>query len=84
MKPSAVCRRLVTRWCSWVVTGETEMRLDLPPHDCTDMTGCIEVAKFLMPDVTKISVYAGGKPDIIYEIGSGGEWEAFNTRKLGK
>ncbi len=86
MKPSAVCRKLVTRWRSWTVTAPTGLRLDLPKYDSTDMTGCIEVAKFLMPEVTVIHVYAGGVSDVLYKLTNKNdppEWEAFDTRPMG-
>lgn len=84
---SIVCPRLKTRWSSWRVLGEFALRLDIPTLAATDMSGCIEVATFIMPDVTFIHVYAGGTPDIIYRLvatDDGSKWEAFSTRPLGK
>ena len=78
---------MLTRWSSWQVVDEFALRLDIPPLASTDMTGCIEVATFLMPDVIRIEVYAGDIPDIVYTLtptGDGDKWEAFSVRPLGK
>lgn len=76
-----------TRWLKWEIIGEFALRLDIPELASTDMTGCVDTAKFLMPDVTHIEVYAGGIPDVIYNCvatDDGSEWEAFSTRPLGQ
>lgn len=68
------------------MTAPTALRLDLPEYDSTDMTGCIEVAKFLMPDVTAVHVYAGGVSDVLYKLTTASDppaWEAFDTRPVG-
>jgi hypothetical protein len=78
---------MLTRWLSWRVIDEFAMRLDIPPLASTDMTGCLEVATFLMPDVTRIEVYAGGIPDILYKLTAtddGSKWEAVSVRPLGR
>ena len=48
----------------------------LPPGDCTHMPGAIEVARELLPTVSKIVCVSGDRPDVVY-VRSGGEWEAF-------
>ena len=48
-------------WEKWEFIDPTGLELYLPPYNCTDMRGCIRVAKALMPDVEMITVFEGGK-----------------------
>jgi hypothetical protein len=77
-------QKLMCRWLSWRAEGPGRLRLDLPDLDCTDMTGTVDTAKSLMPEVTVVSVYAGGKLDVVYANAAfadgGTEWTAFDHR----
>lgn len=84
----AYSEKMVCYWSSWSVVAEFHLRLDLPLHNCTDMTGCIASAKGIMPDVARIETYSGGEPDTVYKLlathDGKGEWKAFSTRRVGK
>jgi hypothetical protein len=84
---SVVCRRMLTRWSAWRVVDEFALALDIPGLAATDMDGCIQTATFLMPDVTRIEVYAGGVPDVVYRLTTDDDgltgWEAVDVRPVG-
>jgi hypothetical protein len=66
--------------------------LVIPEHESTDMTGCLKVAKVLMPEVVKVYVFHerihADACDVVYQIVRYGpdapEWEAFLPEKNAK
>ena len=50
-------------------------QLFLPNHNCTDMTGAINLAKAIDPDVIIVETFEGGKAETAY-IKLNGEWES--------
>lgn len=52
-----------------------ECRLFLDAHNCTDMTGAINFAKAIDPDVLFVRTYERGQLDTCYRK-EGEEWEA--------
>jgi hypothetical protein len=58
---------LQCRYLSWTATNLTTLLLRTPDeHNKCDMAGCIRVAKQLMPDVSKIIVFEGGRLGCVY------------------
>lgn len=51
--------------------------LYLPPHNCVDMTGCIDLFTALDPDVQHIRTMAGRREDTGYLRGADGEWHSY-------
>ncbi len=51
---------------AWRVIGKNELALDLPPGNCCDMTGAIDIAKKIMPDAMRIMTLSGAVPDTEY------------------
>lgn len=69
---------LQCEWEAWMPFPGDPLALGLtmPEGACCDMTGCIEVAKRIHPDVRKIITFAGGEPDTVYVLVDG-EWAAW-------
>ena len=62
-------------WDKWVFIDPTKLELYLPEYNCTDMGGCIRVAKALMPKVNMITVFEAGVLTTNYKK-IGGKWKA--------
>lgn len=65
--------KLQCNWIKWQVESTHTLRVYLPMYNAPDMTGCIETAKALMPDVNSIEVFVHGQFDGRYRIRDG-EW----------
>lgn len=75
-------KQLGSRFIAWRALGPGELALDLPELACCDMTGAVDIATKLDPDVWRIEVFSGGDPDVRYlKIESG--WVSVDTRKPG-
>lgn len=74
--------KLMCGWHQWRVVDDHTLAVDIPPTHCTDMTGCIETAKALLPAVSRIEVWAGDQLDMVYEYTRDGSrapiWEALD------
>lgn len=58
---------LQCKYHSWTATNLTTLMLRTPDEDnVCDMAGCIRVAKQLLPDVSKIIVFEGGRLGCVY------------------
>jgi hypothetical protein len=55
-------------------------RLDMPEHNCCDMTGAIALFQAIDPKVRFIETFAGGVSDTSYRR-QGDKWEAVDRRK---
>lgn len=83
--------KLMCGWYWWQVMDADVLGVVIPHLHSPDMTGCIEVAKGLMPEVTKIYVFNdrvhADACETVYKLTRNGtgdpEWEAFDTRKIG-
>lgn len=71
--------KLQCHWLGWRVIGGSALRLDLPPHNSTDMTGTVKMAKALMPGVNAIQVFVDGEIDTFYKKRDG-SWLAYRWR----
>jgi hypothetical protein len=59
--------------------GQRLGRLDMPPVNCCDMSGCLGLFLAIDPDCAKIETFTGGKPDTAYVRRPAG-WEAIDPR----
>lgn len=58
---------LQCRYISWTATNQTTLMLRTPDkYNKCDMSGCIRIAKQLMPNVAKIIVADGDKVACVY------------------
>jgi hypothetical protein len=80
MEGSTYSKKLKCCFSTWRVVRDGEMALELPDGNCPNMSGVIEIAKEIMPEVWRIETYCDQGPDIEYRI-SNGEWEAFYLEK---
>jgi hypothetical protein len=55
-------------WDNWVFNRPKSLYLYLPDGNCTDMNGCISIAKKLMPEVRSITVFEAEIPVHKYAI----------------
>lgn len=60
------------------VIGPGHLGFDLPHGHCTDMAGCIAMAKAILPDVKIIQTRSGSSRDTTYYL-QDGEWQAGST-----
>ena len=60
-----------------------QIEIYIPKHNSTDMRGAINISKGIMPDVCRITVYAGGKLDIEYRLcNDNRQWSSYNYREI--
>jgi hypothetical protein len=76
MKSHARNANLQCCWRSWEVVKNTTLRLNLPKYNIPDMSGTIQIAEVLMPDVCEIRVYCASVLDSWY-IKENEEWKAY-------
>jgi hypothetical protein len=55
------------------------LEIYLADGDCTDMSGAIELARRIDPEIDRIRTFSGDKPDTYYNF-EGVEWVAFDSR----
>lgn len=68
---------LVCNWFGLLVPGPGHVAILVKPLNCTDMTGAIKVAKAAMPEVSTVTVAAGGSGEIdVAYLLRDGEWRA--------
>ena len=67
--------QLQCSFLAWRVIAEGELALDMPAHNCCDMSGAIDIAERIMPGIRRIATFAGGVPDTEYRVYQG-KWEA--------
>ena len=90
--PYAISKTMMCGWHSWLVMEAGKLGLVIPKTHSTDMTGCIATAKAIMPEVNKIYVFNvrvhADACEVVYAMTEQAdgppEWEAFDTRKIGK
>ena len=54
------------RFLAWRVISDNELALEMPPGNRCDMTGAIEIATKIMPNVQRIATYDGTEADTEY------------------
>ena len=72
-------KKLKCAFEAWRVLAENEIALHLPPNNICDMRGALEIAKSIMPAVTRIVVYVAEVPDVEYRSSANG-WKAYDWR----
>src|SRR4051812_43870475 len=73
---------LLCYWVSWAPFDTDTLLLKLPALSVCDMTGCIRVAKAIMPSVRVIEVMSGLVPDVRYERDKHGAWQCTDRTTL--
>ena len=89
--PYASSDALMCGWHCWQVMEPGTLGLVIRRLHSPDMTGCIRVAKALMPEVSAIYVFNervhSDACETVYKLTRHGanppEWEAFDVRKVG-
>lgn len=74
-------RELGCGLCGIAFGGDDTVILQLPPGECTDMTGAIALATAILPDCRRILTVADAYPDTSYHKRADGQWVARMARE---
>jgi hypothetical protein len=72
---------LQCNWIKWHAGQNKSLHLYLPAYNCTDMSGCVRVAKRLMPNVEHMTVIESDRHINSYDLRDGSWVCSFSGRR---